>query len=333
MHAINKKIIKNCVVIFNFVIYFLFFQNYLTAQDIRTPEGYSLYYWTESEFTPPQIAAHNRYSDSLVVACGLNAVRIGDASYTYSCHGYAWCTSEGNIPIHMAGDIIYYFNDAVSSNDGLPSYLPSGWESCSEAEATHVLYLDNNHSARKIQNSYPRPIEGGRDYVSKWGIYGLYQHAKGNDIYYGWDPVLGCNPQLPQGYLFKKLKTTHYGALSTYPKTWIGAGGRTHTVTGNLTVNSSLKIMPGATVNFQSGVTMTVNGTLYVNSNLTIPSGVTLVVNPGAVLQFASGISLIINGTMNANGADFNNISGTWSGIKFYSGSSGSLSYCTIQNA
>lgn len=288
---------------------------------------------TDSEYLPSHIARLNWVSDSLVTHFGLNAVRLTDATHTYSCHSYAWYISEGGtiLPVQMAGDIRNYFEDATYSYDGSPSYLPFGNTSGPEETATHTLYTDDNHSARKIQNSYPRPIEGGRDYVSKWGDYGLYQHAKNHDIYY-----LGAS----LGHNFKKLKTTHYGTLSTYPKTWVGAGGITHTVTGNLTVNTTLSILPGVTVNFQNGVTMTVNGTLNINSNLTIPAGVTLVVNPGATLNFASGTSLTVFGTLNAVGTSNNNItftrsgtSGTWGGINFQYYGSGTLRYCNISNA
>ncbi|MBI5730101.1 MAG: right-handed parallel beta-helix repeat-containing protein [Ignavibacteriales bacterium] len=339
MCTITKNTIKNYLYIFFLIIFLQLFQNYLYAQTktVYTPEGYPYTAYIYSEFTQSQIATLNSEAYTLYIEpYQLNAVRIENASNRYRCHSYAWYISEGSLDtVDSAPD--QYWDDEELSSDGLPSYLPQGrWNSYSETEATHSL--DEFHSTRKIQNSYPRAIEGGRDYVSKWGSYGLYQHAKNHEPYYrgsGLDEYGN-----PVSHIFKKLKTTHYGTLATYPKTWVGAGGITHTVTQNLTVNTTLTIMPGVTVNFQNGVTMAVNGTLNVNSSLTIPSGVTLIVNSGAVLNFASGVSLTINGTLNAVGTSSNPItfnrigsSGTWGGIQFNNGSSGNLQYCNINNA
>ena len=70
-----------------------------------------------------------------------------------------------------------------------------------------------------------------------------------------------------------------------------------------------------------------------VYSNATVASGTTLQLNSGASLAFASGVSLTVNGTLNATSATFDrNGSSNWGGIIFNSGSSGSLSYCNINN-
>jgi tetratricopeptide (TPR) repeat protein len=73
---------------------------------------------------------------------------------------------------------------------------------------------------------------------------------------------------------------------------------------------------------------------------LTVPSGETWNFQPGVTVKFASGASLIVNGTLNAVGNSTNKItftrsgsSGTWGGIKFNSGSSGSVQYCDISYA
>jgi hypothetical protein len=65
---------------------------------------------------------------------------------------------------------------------------------------------------------------------------------------------------------------------------------------------------------------------------LTVPSGETWNFQPGVTVKFANGASLIVNGTLNAVGNSTNKItftrsgsSGTWGGIKFNSGSSGSV--------
>ncbi|MBX3006955.1 MAG: right-handed parallel beta-helix repeat-containing protein [Melioribacteraceae bacterium] len=72
-----------------------------------------------------------------------------------------------------------------------------------------------------------------------------------------------------------------------------------------------------------------------IQGSLTVNGGVTLTIQNGAQLRFGSGYSLIINGTLNANNVYFtrSGSTGTWGGIQFNSGASGTLSYCTIQNA
>lgn len=79
------------------------------------------------------------------------------------------------------------------------------------------------------------------------------------------------------------------------------------------------------------------DGAITVSGNTTVAAGVTLTVMPGTVITFASGALLAVNGTLNANGTPSAPItftstssSTTWSGILFNSGSSGSVSYCTI---
>ena len=74
--------------------------------------------------------------------------------------------------------------------------------------------------------------------------------------------------------------------------------------------------------------------------DLTIHTGEVWNFQPGITITFANGKSLIVNGTLNAvgnstNGITFNRSgsSGTWGGIQFNSGSTGSLDYCTITNA
>ena len=295
---------------------------------IYTPEGEPLLVSIDNEVSAEQIASWNYYIDTLIVSLGLNAVRIGDASWVYNCHGYAWMKSENRTTCWFnatpnTGN--YFAEDEDYSNDDDPSY-----KECSELIATHSFYTNclQGHSTRKIQNSYPVSIVNGRDYVSKWGYYGLVQHSKNNDMFYKGD-------DLGQNYYI--LKATHEDALDHSPKTWVGAGGKTHTITNDLTVPSTvtLNIKEDVTVQFSSGKDMTISGTLISEEDITIPSGSILTVNSGAQIKFDSGKKLIVNGTLNANGASFtrSSTSGSWGGIQFNSGSSGSLANCQIRYA
>jgi tetratricopeptide (TPR) repeat protein len=85
---------------------------------------------------------------------------------------------------------------------------------------------------------------------------------------------------------------------------------------------------------------VTGDGLIYVTGTVTISSGKTLTINPGSQILFDPGTSLIINGTLNANGTSSQRITfdcssspGTWGGIRFNAGSSGTVSYCDIKHA
>jgi len=102
----------------------------------------------------------------------------------------------------------------------------------------------------------------------------------------------------------------------------------TNLVTGVITVPSgkTLTIAANAVINFKY------SGSLVVNGNLTIQQG--------AKLNFLNGASLIVNGALNANGTTTNKItfdfsspnSTTQNGIKFNSGSSGTINYAIVKN-
>lgn len=249
---------------------------------VYTPEGRDVPAW---EF--PELPEDDPYSyhdlvyyrwlgDAYIDEWDLNAVRIDDASGTYNCHGYAWRVSEGYDRVWIGAypeendPEKRFFEDQNYSNDGLASYI-----SCTESEATHGYYAEtgDDHSVRKIQNSYPRPISGGRDYVSKWGYMGLHQHEKNHDPYHGYYKT---------GQIaFKKLKTTHYGTLSSYPKTWIGAGGQTHTLNGNTTLpNNILTVKSGVTLNLSSFYLKSTGGTITRQSGVTVaPKDISVIIS------------------------------------------------------
>jgi hypothetical protein len=78
------------------------------------------------------------------------------------------------------------------------------------------------------------------------------------------------------------------------------------------------------------------------NGNVTINSGKTLTFSQNTTATFLNGSSLIVNGTLTANGSSADNSrtfdfispdSTTENGIKFNSGSSGTVNYCKVQNA
>ncbi|MDZ7304874.1 MAG: tetratricopeptide repeat protein, partial [candidate division KSB1 bacterium] len=272
--APNKYIFLLCLTTLVFL-----FPNLLHAGDttVWTPEGRPVPADTPPEMSDTDIAWCHWYIQYYYIDNPpyLNAVRIGNASNTYNCHGYAWSLSEGGEQVWIGTDEdpdveIYYWTDGAWSNDGQPSYLTA-----SESEATHAWYNPGDHSVRKIQNSYPRPIDGARDYVSKWGYFGLYQHQKGHDIY---------RLKSTTGFDFKKLKTAHSGTLSSYPKTWVGAGGKTHSLSADVYVPSgvTLTVKQNATVNLSrykvasTGGTIVRQGGTTFNPDIRLMSGSTI---------------------------------------------------------
>lgn len=268
-------------------------QMFSATINVYSPEGrvYSFNERTESQY----VATRTSQTAQFIRDNGLSAKVIGNASDLYNCHGYAYIKSEeikDTCWINTTSNI--FASDQSWANDNLPSYITT-----SESNATHTFYPNciEKHSTRKIQNSYPVSIDyttfdgDTLDYVSKWGFWALVQHKKNHDRYY-------MKSDLGQDYYI--LKKNHYGTLSSYPKTWIGASGITHNITDDLTVPSgvTLTIKEDATVQFTSGKDLTINGTLVLNDDLTIPSGSILTFNSGSSVTFASGVNLTVNGTL-----------------------------------
>jgi len=72
--------------------------------------------------------------------------------------------------------------------------------------------------------------------------------------------------------------------------------------------------------------------TINFSTDLTIISGSTLQLSGNITCLFTSGKKIIVNGAFSSNNVIFTS-TGTWGGIQFNSGASGTLSYCSIQNA
>ncbi len=135
----------------------------------------------------------------------------------------------------------------------------------------------------------------------------------------------------------------------------ITSSGGTITVASGATINSSnshTRLVTGSTINgiystiaaamseASSGQTVEVYGPHTQSSSLTISSGKTMTFKSGATISFPSGYSLVVNGTLNASGTSASRAtftrsgtSGTWGGIQYQSGSSGSLQYAYINYA
>jgi tetratricopeptide (TPR) repeat protein len=127
----------------------------------------------------------------------------------------------------------------------------------------------------------------------------------------------------------------------------ISAGG-TITVESGVTINSSnshTRLITGSAIKgiystiasamsaAASGQSIYVYGTHDVSNNLTVPSGITLSTKSGSQMNIASDKYIYVYGGFYGNNTTYTSSSGTWNGIRYYSGSSGSIQYANISNA
>ena len=104
---------------------------------------------------------------------------------------------------------------------------------------------------------------------------------------------------------------------------------------GSLEISGTLSMQPGAVINLGSGNSFVFNGSTMISG------GVILNIGEGTTLTFNNSASLNVYGTLNAIGIESNPItfdfvspnSTNQNGIKFNSGSSGTINYCQIRNA
>ncbi|MFZ7131984.1 MAG: right-handed parallel beta-helix repeat-containing protein, partial [Eubacteriales bacterium] len=84
---------------------------------------------------------------------------------------------------------------------------------------------------------------------------------------------------------------------------------------------------------FSDGSYVETRDTISLSDNLVISTGKTLSVKSGSKYFLPSGKYLNVSGTLNATSATFTKASTSWGGIKYLSGSSGSLNSCSISNS
>lgn len=101
-----------------------------------------------------------------------NVEILSDASLTYNCHYYAWCSTERYSE--------YYWLDAVTRNN--EANLSKFWtndffiETPSEKDAKKIVYYENeNYIDRNITHSAVKSNKEGY-YISKWGAWPLVRH-------------------------------------------------------------------------------------------------------------------------------------------------------------
>ena len=136
---------------------------YATRATVKTPNGTSVYVFSNPEFTINEIKEMDKY----VASRYPSASKIRSASNRYNCHSYAWYSTSSSNPYWM-NDPSAYMKDGSYSNVG---FYPT---------AVNQKLFDpyNNHSGiiyKTGSSVYTVEI------TSKWGEYGLYRHV----LYYG----------------------------------------------------------------------------------------------------------------------------------------------------
>lgn len=133
-----------------------------TTVTVYTPNNLSVtagkFTGTDINITSGDIAAWTLY-----LSQNYGAEYMGNPTYTYNCHGYAWHMTDGNNPTAIKSPV--WINQPClspyMSNNG-------GYVSCSESEATKVFYHpDGDHSAIRLDSYW---------YQSKWGANYLVKH-------------------------------------------------------------------------------------------------------------------------------------------------------------
>ncbi|MCF8242986.1 MAG: T9SS type A sorting domain-containing protein [Melioribacteraceae bacterium] len=131
---------------------------------------------------------------------------------------------------------------------------------------------------------------------------------------------------------------SEFGVFDIHPVAIVdGATNETPQGFHDIGFNEDLLTLNGISGNIDTS--QSVNGSFLLNGNLTINSGVSLQAMPGTKFFFSDDNRINVYGTLNVDGLSGNKVlfdrknpSVTWQGIRFYSGSSGSLEFSEIRN-
>ena len=163
-----KKIYLIILVLFCYVLSF-------GQSGVNTPTGIPIYYETSSIMPGiEELAAANAHYDSLIVVNEWNAVKIGECSYKYNCHGYAWHLSDNGdtVNIHNVSDVAKYYNGL----DGAATFKRVS----NPMKYSKIYYNGGGHSAITDTNDPTQYV------ISKWGSGPLVRHLPNDCPYEGY---------------------------------------------------------------------------------------------------------------------------------------------------
>jgi parallel beta-helix repeat protein len=134
--------------------------------------------------------------------------------------------------------------------------------------------------------------------------------------------ILSVNPDLTASEVVNIIENTSEDDIS-------GNGFDNKYGHGKVNAYEALKY----TIENYGGTIGGLNQTITFYEDIILASSASLTISPGTSVKFATGKYLEVNGTLNANNVSFTNLSGNWGGIKYFNGSSGALTNCTISNS
>jgi len=292
--------------------------------------------WAHAATGVTQGLIHSYYGSNVDV--NLDEMQITYNSSCGNCNGTYW----------LPCGLDYIYTNKVRSEQGInqfPNY--------DHAYYTVSSYSENTASISAIKSSLQQsPVLAGMAVYEDFFDYsgGVYAHVSGRlygnhaVVILGYDEELAC-------WICRNSWGTGWGKAGGpwgeqggyfrigYGQCGIDAMGN---VTASVTQDSCLAKMIPNFQTFQDAMTLSfVNDEwAYVLSSATINSGITVSVPSKAYIGFGTGKFLIVNGTLNASGTSANRVtftrsgsSGTWGGILYQSGSSGSIQYANISNS
>ncbi|MFA6979825.1 MAG: TIGR03790 family protein [Ignavibacteriaceae bacterium] len=290
-------------------------------------DGHYFYSW-ETEY----YQNYNSYNQSTIVPTanklsqyGFNVYCDGTSrspiySYSSPVAGYLSWGRHAGYPIGFVVDTLSFALRPGSVYNTLESYNGASMQSVYRVDEQSLLseFIQNEGTSGvgHTYEPYLGPNNNPFNFFPAYAMgYNIVEAAYQGIEYLAWQNIVIGDP----------LTTIAWGKQTlTENKTLTG----TNLVTGVITVPSgkTLTIAANAVINFKHNGSLIVNGTLVVQS--------------GASLRFTNGAYLTINGTLNATGISTNKITfdrigttGSWGGIVFNSGSSGSVEYCNISHA
>jgi parallel beta-helix repeat protein len=142
----------------------------------------------------------------------------------------------------------------------------------------------------------------------------------------------------------KTLKLVSGSIINLNSHTIVSTSG-TITVESGATLNPDIRLQSGSAIKglyptiasaftaATSGQWVHIRGTHTFTDHFTVSSGKVLKTESGTQMNFASNKYLYVYGNLYGVSSTYTGSSGTWGGIKYYSGSSGSIQYSNINNA
>jgi hypothetical protein len=155
---IDKSEYKNCF-IFLFILFCFFLNGFCGTLYVNTPKGTPVLLFDNRDWLRQWTPAEQAYIDSDLAVTYPSAILLEEPDRYYNCFSYCWNVSEGGPKDFMDGN-----REGFYRTDG--SYIQED----SDVKGEKVHYYGGDHGANETTINDV--------YISKWGGYGLYKHAR-----------------------------------------------------------------------------------------------------------------------------------------------------------